>query len=258
MGFQQWDRGFGHGRSQAIVGHARQRRAGQAIHDPDRVNAITRLQLRLPGQIERRETDRATQPPAGNDLALREIRVTEEAVRLRDVARLETLANARAADRAAIVLDARRTQHGHLLFARLGQQQRHVAPPSRAETPVFPHIDAGQARQMAFQIRQEFLRLDPGEFQRERLLDDHVDAQPVQHAKFHLRTHDHPRALRRIEQRARVRPERQHARDATGAARRMDGRFDHGLMAEVDAVVHADRQMQRPREQRDLVESGKL
>jgi len=95
-------------------------------------------------------------------------------------------------------------------------------------------------------MRQEFLGRDARKLQREGLLDDGIDAELEQHARLGRGRHDQARGIFRTEKRARVREKREHDGEAAAAPRGVHGRLDDGAVAEVHAVKHADRQVQRP------------
>jgi len=107
-------------------------------------------------------------------------------------------------------------------------------------------------------VRQKFLRRDPGEFARECLRDDHLHAEPAQHPELHsgfISIRVRPAGLKKG---ARMRPEGQHSREPSIAARRLNRRLDHRLVPAMHAVEHADGQMQRPRRQHHVFQAGEL
>jgi hypothetical protein len=203
------------------------------------------VQVGRPGNVQGGKPDGAPEPLAARHRAIARVGAAQQNIRRVDAPLGQQGADARAADRLAVAVDARRADHVQPEFFRLGHEHRHVAAPTAAEAPVFADIHGVQRRQIRAQMRQQALRLDGRERPVERLHDHRRHAEREQRGDATLAIHDEPHRIVGTEEPARMRVEGQHRRHAAAAPRGTHRRVDHRLVAEVNTVEHPDGQMQR-------------
>jgi hypothetical protein len=84
-----------------------------------------------------------------------------------------------------------------------------------------------------------------GKSTRERLRDDEIDTKFAEEIYFLLRRHQQQSRVIGMKQAARVRVKGEHGGDPVILLRGANGRLNDRLMSEVDAVKHANGEMQR-------------
>src|SRR5690606_31462045 len=117
------------------------------------IHPVARLKLRLPRKIQRGETQLASQTLPRHYDSFARISVAQQRISRLDLPRLQVTANARAADRLPVVVDAWRAQHRQTMTPRLRVEQRYITASSVPKPPVFAHVNGREPRQPFTQVR---------------------------------------------------------------------------------------------------------
>ena len=244
---QPWIGRLFDGGPQAVVGHRRMEVGRASGGDPRRVDAEARRGGGRPRQVERGETQRTPEPLARHDPARGEVRRSQAGVGSGDLAGGQQGADGGAADRFAVEVDARGAEDVQPEPPPFGDEGAHVPFPAASKAEILSDVHGHQARQVPPQPRQELTGRERRERGVESLRDDRIHPEAQQRRGLRVGALQERRRAIGTEHGARVRPEGQHAGESAVTAGRLHGGIDHGPVAEVDAIEHPDRKVQRPR-----------
>src|ERR1700733_3688132 len=194
-----------------------------------RVDAVTGNRQAVVGdEVGGREAELATALVALDDLALDHEGGAEAVARALHVAGGNQGSDPGRGDRLAVDLDQR---HDPSLELRPRSQHRRVPLRLRPEAEVLADRDLGGAEPLDQDVLDEVLGVALGELAVEGDYDQLLDPEPLDHVALDGERHDQLRQRRRVQDLERVRVE---GEDGVGIV-------DHRLMAKVDAVEGADR-----------------